>query len=120
LVLHLTQVDIADVAPYSGDVADVGASRNVRRTGRDLHLRCARKKRDNAAGAHGRHCREERCADGEIHGHFDSGQLGFAFGSVFSGGGLSKNPAVGMGVNSGGLGSGVEHPVADNAASTKP
>jgi len=30
---------------------------------------------------------------------------------------VSKNPAVGMGVNSGGLRSGVEHPVEDNAAS---
>jgi hypothetical protein len=48
-----------------------------------------------------------------------SGQLGFAFGSVFSGGGVSKNPAVGIGVNSGGTGRGVEHPVEDNAVSTK-
>jgi hypothetical protein len=48
----------------------------------------------------------------------DSGQLGFAFGAVDSGGGVSKNPAVGMGVNSGGLGRGVEHPVEDNAVST--
>ncbi len=70
-------------------------------------------------GAHGRHCREERCSDKEIHGHPDSGQLGCDFGGVISGGGVSKNPAVGMGVNSGGLGSGVEHPVEDNAVSTR-
>jgi hypothetical protein len=48
----------------------------------------------------------------------DSGQLGFDFGGVNSGGGVSKNPAVGMGVNSGGLGSGVEHPAEDNAVNT--
>ena len=119
LVLHLMQVNVADVAPNSADVADVGASGNVRRIRRDLHLGRARKKRDNAAGAQGRQGRDERGSDDEIHRHLDSGQMGFAFGAVDSGGGVSKNPAVGMGVNSGGTGRGVEHPVENNAVSTR-
>jgi hypothetical protein len=40
---------------------------------------------------------------------------GRAFGGVLSGGGVSRNSDVGMGINSGGLGSGVAHPVNDIA-----
>jgi len=38
-----------------------------------------------------------------------------AFGGVLSGGGVSRNSGVGIGINSGGLGSGVAHPVTDIA-----
>jgi hypothetical protein len=45
----------------------------------------------------------------QIHGE------GCDFGGVLSGGGVSRNSDVGIGINRGGLGSGVAHPVKDIA-----